>query len=58
MSDILILNGRLVDPASGMNAERDVLLRLGRVSAVEMPGGLKGVMAKEKIGRASCRERV
>jgi len=47
MSDILILNGWLVDPASGVDAERDVLLRHGRVAAVEMPGGFKGVKAKE-----------
>jgi dihydroorotase len=47
MSDILILNGRLVDPASGVDAERDVLLRRGRVAAVEGPGGFKAVRAKE-----------
>src|SRR5271170_660386 len=47
MSDVLILNGRLVDPASGVDAERDLLLRHGRVAAVEMPGGLKGLKAKE-----------
>jgi dihydroorotase len=47
MSDILILNGRLVDPASGVDAERDVLLRHGRVAAVEAPGGFKDVKAKE-----------
>jgi dihydroorotase len=47
MSDILILNGRLVDPASGVDGERDLLLRDGRVAAVEVPGGLKEVMAKE-----------
>ena len=47
MSDVLILNGRLVDPASGVDAERDVLLRDGRVAAVEAPGGFKGVKAKE-----------
>jgi dihydroorotase len=41
MSDIFILNGRLVDPASGVDAERDVLLRHGRVAAVEPPGGFK-----------------
>jgi dihydroorotase len=52
MSDILILNGRVVDPASGLNAERDVLLRRGRVAAVEMPGGLKGLAAKETIDAA------
>jgi dihydroorotase len=49
MSDISILNGRLVDPASGVDAERDVLLRGGRVAAVERPGGLKDVKAKDTI---------
>lgn len=47
MSNILILNGRLVDPASGVDAERDVLLRGGRVAAVELPGGFKNVKVKE-----------
>jgi len=47
MSDILILNGRLVDPASGVDAERDLLLRHGRVAAVEPPGGFKDVKAKK-----------
>jgi dihydroorotase len=47
MSDVLILNGRLVDPASGVDGERDVLLRHGRVAAVEMPGGLKEAKAKD-----------
>jgi dihydroorotase len=49
MSDLLILNGRLIDPASGVDAEQDVLLRHGRVAAVEMPGGFKGMKAKETI---------
>lgn len=49
MSNILILNGRLVDPASGVDAERDLLLRHGKVAAVEKPGGLKDVKAKEVI---------
>jgi dihydroorotase len=52
MSDILILNGRLVDPTCGVDAERDVLLRSGRVAAVEGPGGFKGVQAKETIDAA------
>jgi dihydroorotase len=47
MSDILILNGRLVDPASGVDGERDLLLRNGRVAAVEVQGGLKAFKAKE-----------
>ena len=49
MSDILILNGRVVDPANGLDAERDVLLRHGRVAAVEMPGELRAVRGKEII---------
>jgi dihydroorotase len=49
MSDILILNGRLVDPANGVDAERDVLLRHGRVAAVEMPGALRVAKANETI---------
>jgi len=52
MSDILILNGRLVDPASGVDAERDLLLRDGRVAAVEMPGGFRGAKTKETIDAA------
>jgi dihydroorotase len=52
MSDILILNGRLVDPASGVDAERDVLLRHGKVAGVEKPGGLNDVKAKEIIDAA------
>jgi dihydroorotase len=46
MSDVLILNGRVVDPASGVDAERDLLLRDGRVAAVERPGGFGGGKAK------------
>jgi dihydroorotase len=52
MSDILILNGRLVDPANGVDAERDLLLREGRVAAVEMPGELRGIRDKEIIDAA------
>ena len=49
MSNVLILGGRLVDPASGVDAERDLLLRDGRVAAVEMPGALHGVETAETI---------
>jgi dihydroorotase len=52
MSDILILNGRVVDPASGVDAERDVLLRGGRVAAVERPGELRRADVKERIDAA------
>ena len=52
MSDILILNGRLIDPASGLDARRDLLVKDGRVAAVEMPGGLKDVVAAETMDAA------
>lgn len=54
MSEVLILNGRLVDPANGVDAPRDLLLRDGRVAAVEMPGLLKGVAAAETIDASGC----
>src|SRR3984957_11891054 len=49
MSDILILNGRLVDPASGIDAEQDVLIRHGRIVAIEKPGALRAAKVKETI---------
>lgn len=39
--DVVVLGGRLVDPAAGIDAPRDLLLRGGRVAAVETPGGLR-----------------
>ncbi|MDE1176408.1 MAG: dihydroorotase [Edaphobacter sp.] len=49
MSDLLILNGRLIDPANGIDGERDLLVRDGRVAAVEAPGALKNIAAAETI---------
>ncbi|WP_263367941.1 dihydroorotase [Edaphobacter bradus] len=46
MSNLLIRNGRLIDPANGVDAPRDLLLREGRVAAVEPPGTLDGVEAE------------
>ncbi len=42
MNALLITGGHLVDPAQGIDAERDVLLRDGRVAAIESPGQLGG----------------
>lgn len=42
MDSLLIAGGRVVDPASGMDQELDVLLRDGRVTAVAAPGKLRG----------------
>ena len=52
MSEVLIVNGRLIDPASNMDAPRDLLLRDGRVAAVEEPGKLAAVSAAETIDAA------
>ncbi|HZQ90348.1 MAG TPA: dihydroorotase [Terriglobales bacterium] len=38
---VLIRGGRLIDPAAGVDGERDVLLRDGRVAEVAAPGTLK-----------------
>lgn len=48
MSDILILNGHLVDPSTGIDEPRDLLLREGKVAAIEKPGALHA-KAKETI---------
>ncbi len=39
---MLILGGHVVDPVSGVDEVRDVLVRDGRVAAVELPGVLAG----------------
>ena len=61
--DVVIANGRVMDPESGLDAVRHVGIRGGRIEAISaLP--LKGktmIEAKGKvveIGRASCRERV
>jgi dihydroorotase len=58
MSEFLIRGGQVVDPASGVDGLRDVLVRDGRVAAVEMPGafvGLANSLPKElQIDAAGC----
>lgn len=41
MKPILIRNGHLIDPASGIDAPRDLLLAEGKVAAVDAPGKIK-----------------
>src|SRR5271166_408904 len=53
MDSLLIVNGRVVDPASGVDQEMDVLLRDGRVAAVEAPGKLRG-QAKRAFRVKGC----
>jgi dihydroorotase len=47
MKPILIRGGRVVDPSSGVDADRDLLLKDGRVSAIEAPGKLNGAAKQE-----------
>lgn len=47
MKPILIRGGRVVDPASGLDAARDLLLKDGRVSAIDAPGKLNAVAKQE-----------
>jgi dihydroorotase len=58
MSDLLITNGHVVDPASGVDGPRDVMVRDGRIAAVELPGVLAGVAGsipkEHQIDAAGC----
>jgi dihydroorotase len=58
MSELLILNGRAIDPANGIDGPRDVLVRDGRIAAVEPPGALAelaSTLPKElQIDAAGC----
>ncbi len=45
MSALLIAGGHLIDPAQGIDALRDVLVRDGRIAAIEPPGQLASAAA-------------
>ncbi len=55
---MLITGGRVVDPSQGIDGLRDLLVRHGRVAAVEIPGGLASIantLPKElHINAAGC----
>ncbi len=53
MESLLIQRGRVIDPASGVDQEMDVLLRDGRVAAVAPAGELRG-QAKETLNARGC----
>lgn len=46
MKPILIRNGHLIDPASAIDAPRDLLLADGKVAAVDAPGKIKHAEAE------------
>jgi dihydroorotase len=47
MKPILIRGGRVIDPSSGIDADRDVLLKDARVSALDSPGKLNATAKQE-----------
>jgi len=49
MSTTLIRNGHLVDPATGLDAPRDLLLREGLIAAIDIPGAFRSVEVAETI---------
>ena len=46
MKPLLIRGGRVIDPASALDAARDVLIRDGKVAAIEKPGAIKAADAE------------
>ncbi len=54
MSELLIHGGRLIDPAKGLDALRDVLVRDGLVAGVEAPGAFVSVEVEETLDATGC----
>jgi dihydroorotase len=53
MESLLIHRGRVIDPATGVDGEMDVLLRDGRVAAVAPAGSLRGQAEKTLSARGA-----
>ena len=49
MSATLIFNGHVIDPATGIDAPRDLLIRHGLVAAIDTPGAFAAVEVAETI---------
>ena len=54
MSSLLIFGGHAIDPESGVDGPRDVLVRDGLIAAVEAPGAFAGVSVGETIDATGC----
>ena len=52
MTPLAICNGRLVDPAAGVDALKDILLKEGRVAEIAAPGKLKQTEGAETLDAA------
>jgi len=49
MNSLVIRGGQLVDPAAGVDAPKDILLKDGRVAEIAGPGKLKGANGAEVL---------
>ena len=49
MGSVLILGGRVIDPANGVDGLLDILLRDGVVAAVDSPGSFAGAEVTERL---------
>jgi dihydroorotase len=56
VSELLITGGHVIDPASGIDALRDVLVRDGKIASVESPGAFAAIkLPKEsQIDASGC----
>ena len=58
MSELLITGGRVIDPATGVDAPREVLVRDGKISALERPGAFaslaKSLPKQLQVDAAGC----
>jgi dihydroorotase len=52
MTTLAILNGHLLDPAAGIDAAKDILLKDGRVAEIASPGKLKHADGAESLDAA------
>jgi len=52
MSTTLIRNGHVIDPATGLDAPRDLLLRDGLIAAIDTPNAFNSVEVAETIDAA------
>ncbi|HET7103257.1 MAG TPA: dihydroorotase [Terracidiphilus sp.] len=52
MTSLVIRNGHLIDPAAGIDARKDILLKDGRVAEIAAPGKLKQTNGTESLDAA------
>jgi dihydroorotase len=54
MTALVIRGGHLIDPAAGVDAPKDILLKDGRVAEIASPGKLKPVDGAQVLDAAGC----